>query len=171
MTLGDIISAYTQTHSMKDFILESGLSKSYVYMLIRNKNKNGLPITPSLDTVKKVAAGMHTSFDNVFEQLDDDIVVHLGNCSAMPDDLMLIYKMLPIKSKEIIHEKIREEYEKNKSIITEYYRIKNLDRITNIEDAKFLVDYAVDFGDNDLDNIMIETANSIKNKPHKPNKP
>jgi hypothetical protein len=89
----------------------------------------------------------------------------------MPDDLMLIYKMLPIKSKEVVHEKIREEYEKNKSIITEYYRIKNLDRITNIEDAKFLVDYAVDFGDNDLDTIMIETANSIKNKPYKPNKP
>ncbi|MBP5422466.1 MAG: hypothetical protein J6Y78_08515 [Paludibacteraceae bacterium] len=171
MTLGEIISQYTKNHSMKDFLYESGLSKSYVYMLIHNKNTNGLPITPSLDTIKKVAAGMHTSFDNVFEQLDDDITVHLGNCSAMPDDLMLIYKMLPIKSKEVIHEKIREEYEKNKSIITEYYRIKNLDKITEVEDAKFLVDYAVFFGDNDADAIMIETANSIKNKPNKPNKP
>lgn len=167
MTLGEIISQYTKNHSMKDFLYESGLSKSYVYMLIHNKNTNGLPITPSLDTIKKVAAGMHTNFENIFEQLDDDTVVHLGNYSTMPDNLMLIYKMLPVESKEIVHQTIREEYEKNKNIITEYYRIKNLDKITNVEDAKFLVDYAVYFGDNDSDSIVIETANSIKKQSYK----
>lgn len=171
MTLGDVISQYTKNHSMNTFLLDSGLSKSYVYMLIHNKNRNGLPIVPSLDTIKKVAAGCHTSFDNIFNQLDDDLVVHLGNYSTIPDDLMLIYKMLPIEAKEAVHQAIREQYDKFKKIITEYYRIKNLERITNKEDAKFLVDNAVYFGDSSDDYILIETANALKNKPRKPNKP
>lgn len=171
MTLGDIISQYTKSHSMNSFLLDSGLSKSYVYMLIHNKNRNGSPITPSLETIKKVAAGIHASVDDVIEQLDDDLVVHLGNYSTLPDELLITYKMLPIESKELVQKTIRSEYERFEAIIKEYHRIKNLDRITNKEDAQFLVDYAVKFGDSDDDWLLIETANTLKNKPHKPNKP
>jgi hypothetical protein len=165
MTLGDIISEYTKAHSMNQFIQDSGLSRTYVYMLIRNQNNNGSPITPSIDTIRKVSAGIHSSFDKVFDRLDDDLVIHLGNYSTIPDDLMRIYRMLPIDAKENVHKTIMEEYKKNEDIIKEYQRIKKMDKITDVNDAQFLVDYSVSFGDSDKDDIIIETANRIKRNP------
>ena len=70
MTLGEIIKEYAEEHSMTQFIKDSGLSKAYVYMLINNKNKNGEPIEPSIETIKKVATGVHSTFDAVFNRLD-----------------------------------------------------------------------------------------------------
>lgn len=164
MTLGDIISQYTKTHSMNDFLKDSGLSKTYTYMLIKNKNSKGMPITPSLDTIKKVANGVHSSFDKVFNLLDDDIVVHYGNYSSIPDEFVTLYNMLPIESKEHVQQTVRDEYEKYKDVIERYYKIKSMDKITDYDDAKFLVDYSIQFGDSDQDQIIIELANSLSKK-------
>jgi transcriptional regulator with XRE-family HTH domain len=78
MTLGEIIKAYSEDHSISQFIKDSGLSKAYVYMLIANKNNKGEPIAPSLETIQKVAAGMHTDFETVFSQLDYDFAVRVN---------------------------------------------------------------------------------------------
>ena len=78
MTLGEIIKAYAEAHSISQFIKDSGLSKAYVYMLIANKNNKGEPITPSLETIQKVATGMHTDFETIFNQLDYDFAVRLN---------------------------------------------------------------------------------------------
>ena len=80
MTLGAIIKEYTEEHSMTQFIKDSGLSKAYVYMLINNKNNKGEPIVPSIETIKKVADGMHADFDEVFNKLDYDFMVRV-NCT------------------------------------------------------------------------------------------
>ncbi len=87
MTLGEIIKEYSEDHSISQFIKDSGLSKAYVYMLIANKNNKGEPITPSIETIRKVAKGMHISFDEIFNRLDFDFMVHLGNLNAEPDDI------------------------------------------------------------------------------------
>lgn len=75
MTLGDIIREYTATHPMTQFLKDSGLSKAYAYMLINNKNNTGAPIVPSVETIKKVAKGVHRDFNDVFTELDPDMSV------------------------------------------------------------------------------------------------
>ena len=77
MTLGDIIKIYVVDHSMNDFLKNSGLSKAYTYLLIKGKNHVGSDIKPSLDTIKRVAAGVEKPFDEVFNSLDMDMEIHL----------------------------------------------------------------------------------------------
>lgn len=79
MTLGDFIKEYAAEHTMTEFIRDSGLSKAYVYMLVNNRNNNGEPIVPSIETIKKVAKGVHKSFDEVFCALDSDMMVSMRN--------------------------------------------------------------------------------------------
>jgi hypothetical protein len=79
MTLGEIIKEYVDEHSVAQFIKDSGISKAYVYMLINNKNNKGNAITPSIETIKKVAKGVHDSFENVFNRLDNDLLVDIGS--------------------------------------------------------------------------------------------
>ena len=58
MTLGEEIRKYRKEHSLSldQFAFKTGLSKSYLSMLENNKDPRGKPISPSLDTIKKVAA-------------------------------------------------------------------------------------------------------------------
>lgn len=51
MTLGDIIREYLETNTMTDFSRESGISRAYAYMLIKNKNNSGGKIVPSWETL------------------------------------------------------------------------------------------------------------------------
>lgn len=82
MTLGEMIRQYGEEHSIAQFIKDSGLSKAYVYMLISNKNNKGEPIVPSIETIKKVADGMHTDFEDVFNKLDYDFEVRVNGSDA-----------------------------------------------------------------------------------------
>lgn len=78
MTLGEIIKEYADEHSMTAFLKDSGISKAYAYMLINNKNNKGEPIVPSIETIGKVAHGVHQSFDDVFTRLDYDFLVRVN---------------------------------------------------------------------------------------------
>ena len=147
---------------MNEFLKDSGLSRTYTYSLIRNKNKNGLPITPSLDTVKKVSEGIHASLDSVINLLDEDYVINLGSYSSIPDEYMKLYRSLPNRSKDKILDLIRSEYEKNKDKIEEYNRIMNEEKISTVDDVIEYLDYAVSFGDTDF---LIQQFNKIKNTP------
>lgn len=79
MTLGDLIKNYLEQegNTMTDFSKESGLSRAYAYMLLKNKNNSGGQIVPSLETIKKVSKGIHTPFDAVISMLDRDIIVRM----------------------------------------------------------------------------------------------
>lgn len=78
MTLGDLISNYLAAgNTMADFSRDSGLSRAYAYLLIKNKSNGGGKITPSIDTVKKVSKGIHIPFDAVIQMLDDDMVIRI----------------------------------------------------------------------------------------------
>lgn len=82
MTLGDMIKKYLETNTMTDFSRESGLSRAYAYMLIKNRNNEGTAISPSYDTIKKVAKGIHVPVDEVISMLDDDITIKLDTKKA-----------------------------------------------------------------------------------------
>lgn len=78
MTLGDLIKDYRNIHqmSMDDFASKSGLSKAYISLLEKNKHpKTGKPITPSIEKIKQVADAIEMNFNDVFNQIDGDVLL------------------------------------------------------------------------------------------------
>lgn len=91
MTLGEMIKEYLRDNTMTDFSKESGISRAYAYMLIKNKNNDGGEIVPSIETVKKVARGIHMPFDEVIARLDENITVGIrsdNNAQSSPSSLV-----------------------------------------------------------------------------------
>lgn len=82
MTLGDIIKKYRVEHgiSMDEFSRQSGISKTYVWMLERNINsKTGREIVPTIEYIQKAAKGMFMDFDELFALIGDDVKVKLDD--------------------------------------------------------------------------------------------
>ena len=79
MTLGEIIREYLYhtDSTVTDFSKATELSRAYIYMLMKDKNNEGGKIVPSMETVKRVARGVHLSLDDVIKKLDDDYVVEI----------------------------------------------------------------------------------------------
>lgn len=75
MTLGDIIKEYLEDHTVNEFLRDSGISKAYTYNLINNKGTSGSAPTPTVDTINKVARGVHSDFDTIFHMLDPDVIL------------------------------------------------------------------------------------------------
>lgn len=74
MTLRDLVKEYRASHnlSQRQFAAACGLSNGYVSMLEKNLNpKTGLPVTPSLPALKKIATGMGISLTDLFTRADD----------------------------------------------------------------------------------------------------
>ena len=92
MTLGELIKQYRDEHSisMDLFAQKTGLSKSYISMLERNKDPRGNEIAPSIETIFKVSKGINMSFDDVFRVLDQNQKVVLN--SNYDDNLQHILK-------------------------------------------------------------------------------
>lgn len=88
MKIGELIKQYRDEHgmSMDAFAQKTGLSKSYVSMLERNKDPRGNEISPSIETIYKVSIGVNKSFDEVFKLLDQSQKVVLN--SAVDDNLI-----------------------------------------------------------------------------------
>ena len=81
MTIGQIIKNFRVEHglSQDDMAERTGLSKSYISILERNRNpKTGEPPVASLKTIKLVAQAMSADFDAVFSQLDPDMKIAIG---------------------------------------------------------------------------------------------
>ena len=84
MTLRDLVKEYRASHglSQRQFAANCGLSNGYVSMLEKNLNpKTGLPVTPSLPALKKIATGMGISLTDLFTQAEDIPVDLLVNDS------------------------------------------------------------------------------------------
>ena len=80
MKLGEIIRFYRATHcmSMDDFAKVSGISKSYISLLEKDKHpKTGEPITPSVSIINQAANGMGISFDTLFKMLNSDQAIYI----------------------------------------------------------------------------------------------
>lgn len=78
MTLGDIIKKYRIEHgiSMDTFSEKSGISKSYISLLEKNKHpKTGKEIAPSIQCIKQASVGLNMDFDVLFGMLDGNITI------------------------------------------------------------------------------------------------
>lgn len=76
MTLGEFIKNYRSDHdmSMDKFSEMSGISKSYISLLEKNRHpKTGKPIAPSVKCIRQVSDCVHIDFNTLFSMLDGDI--------------------------------------------------------------------------------------------------
>lgn len=74
MTLREMVREYRESQglSQRRFAEKCGLSNGYISMLERNENpKTGLPLTPSLPALKKIASGMGMTLTDLFTVADD----------------------------------------------------------------------------------------------------
>lgn len=74
MTLRELVITYRNEKGMsqRQFATACGLSNGYISMLEKNVNpKTGLPVTPSLPALKKIAMGMGLTLNDLFLQADD----------------------------------------------------------------------------------------------------
>ena len=74
MTLRELVITYRNEKGMsqRQFAAACGLSNGYISMLEKNVNpKTGLPVTPSLPALKKIAMGMGLTLNDLFLQADD----------------------------------------------------------------------------------------------------
>lgn len=81
MTLGEIIKAYRLEHKIsQDIIAErSRLSKAYISILERNINpKTNEPPVATPKTINAIAAAINSDFDTIFNLLDDDLKISIG---------------------------------------------------------------------------------------------
>lgn len=102
MRIGLIIQNYRKKNamSMEAFAQKSGLSKAYVGMLEQGVHpKTKKPIHPSVDTIKRVAAGLGTDFESLFRSLDED--VSLNNEPFIDEEEQEMVKLYQNASEEI----------------------------------------------------------------------
>ena len=74
MTLKDLVIKYMADNglSQRQFALQCGLSNGYISMLEKGINPStGAKITPTLQALNKLAAGMHTTLNELFTLVDD----------------------------------------------------------------------------------------------------
>ena len=74
MTLKDLGIEYRADNglSQRQFALQCGLSNGYISMLEKGINPStGAKITPTLQALNKLAAGMHTTLNELFTLVDD----------------------------------------------------------------------------------------------------
>lgn len=85
MELSKILRDYRQEHglTLQVFADRAGLTKQYISMLENNKNsKNGKPIIPSLETLRKLASAMCMNIDTLVATLDGEQDVSLQTKDA-----------------------------------------------------------------------------------------
>ena len=78
MTLGNLIKDFRETNAitMDDFSKRSGLSKSYISILERGTDYRGNAISPSIETIDKVANAMNVDLDTVLSKIDQDVTIN-----------------------------------------------------------------------------------------------
>jgi len=78
MTLGNAIAEFRNLNNltMEEFSNMSGLSKSYISMLERNRDPRGNKIKPSIEVMDKVANAIGIDLDTLINSIDQDVVVN-----------------------------------------------------------------------------------------------
>lgn len=82
MYLGEIIKRYRMVNkmTMQDFADASGLSKSYISIIEKNKNpQNTRNLIPSIATFKKAAKAMNISPDDLIRMTDGNQLIRLDS--------------------------------------------------------------------------------------------
>lgn len=120
MTLGEIVRKYREEHniSQRQFAEASGLSNGYISMLEKNINpKTGLPMASSLGAMKKLAAAMNISVNDLIDRVDDtpieltdeDIASETPTVtdSRRLEEFMELFDMLPSDKQALVIKMIK----------------------------------------------------------------
>lgn len=90
MKLGDIVREFRQSHgmTMQEFADLASLSKGYISMLEKGRNpRNGLPITPSIDTYAKIARAMNMTAEELLAKAKGEDVAIPAPAAEPPPGL------------------------------------------------------------------------------------
>jgi len=80
---------------MDAFSEKSGISKSYISLLEKNKHpKTGKSIAPSIQCMKQAAFGMDIDFNNLFSMLDGNISKDTFSLSSLEKDIIRKFRTL-----------------------------------------------------------------------------
>lgn len=85
MLLGELIKEFRLKNgiTMQEFADRTGLSKGYISMIERNRHpKTGLPISPSMSNVQKMASVMNLGLDDLMSLLDDSQGITINETSS-----------------------------------------------------------------------------------------
>mgnify|MGYP000944714474 CR=1 FL=1 len=85
LKLSEILRNYRSEHglTLQAFADRANLTKQYLSMLENNKNsKNGKPIIPSIETLRKLANAMYMSADSLIAMIDDEQSVTISSQDA-----------------------------------------------------------------------------------------
>lgn len=78
MKIGEVIYQYRTKHdmSMADFAKASGHSRSYIWLLEKGYHqRSGKPVSPTTETMQKIANAMHITVDDLFAMIDGEMEV------------------------------------------------------------------------------------------------
>ena len=98
MTLRELIAQYRSEHglSQRQFAVQCSLSNGYISMLEKGVNpKTGLPLTPTLQALKKLATGMGISLSDLIS-IADDMPVSLADDDTTTEPDTLPPGLLPL---------------------------------------------------------------------------
>lgn len=97
MTLGEYVLSYRKLHGMsqRDFAKISGISNQYISLVEKGVNNDGKPLSPTMDTYKKVADATSVSINELLMIVSDNITVNSYN--TVSDDYYKILSSLSDK--------------------------------------------------------------------------
>ena len=106
MKLSELIIKYCSEHNLsyRRFAEKCNLSNGYITLLINEINpKTGKPITPQIDSLKKIANGMGMSVNDILSTIDA-MDIGINNSSTAKQRLHELIDTLPEKKAEYLLE-------------------------------------------------------------------
>ena len=97
MTIGEIVKKYRvdKGMSVREFAEKTGLSSGYISMMENGINpRSNKPMSPTLSSLKKVAAGLDMDLDELLRRIDGEQEISL---SWDESDIPLPSNIFPIK--------------------------------------------------------------------------
>ena len=98
MKLSEMLKNYRTENkiSQREFARRCELSHSLISLMEMGKNpQTGKAMSPDLDTYRKLAAGMQTSLQDLFEKLGNDAAVDLSNAAKPIEPVKITVRRAP----------------------------------------------------------------------------
>lgn len=113
MKLGDLLKTYRSRNkiTMKEFADSCGFSKAYVGMLEKGINPTtGKPVSPTVQTLEKIAKGMGRDLDSLLKALDEDQPVTISRVKPLDsEEIKLVdnYREMNAEDKDFLWDIVR----------------------------------------------------------------
>ena len=122
MKLGDLLKTYRSRNkiTMKEFADSCGFSKAYVGMLEKGINPTtGKPVSPTVQTLEKIAKGMGRDLDSLLKALDEDQPVTISRVKPLDsEEIKLVdnYREMNAEDKDFLWDIVRRLLNRNSTV-------------------------------------------------------